>query len=283
LNWNGREEIKTLSSAERSLDAIYDDLWQVSALERWATAQQNLQPRPPARLFDMVADIGLSRASYILDVGCGQGDHACELALRFGARVVAMDPVESSLESARQRVQQKNLAAQVQVQKGLIEQLPFADGEFDLVWCRSVIVHLPALLPAFRQCWRVLAPGGFMLLQTGFATELLEPQEAALLRRRLGFVEESMLRPQVEVALLAAGFTVARSEMHGSEFAEFYEQQEGRCAHHLMGIARLQRAEAAVVDRFGRATYETALGMYYWQVYQMLGKISYHAYLLVKQ
>lgn len=271
-----------MSSTDRSLDAIYDDLWQAGALERWASTLDNLQPRPPSHLFEMVDDIGLGPAASILDVGCGQGDHACELALRFGGRVVAMDPVESSLESTRQRVQRNNLAGQVQVQKGFVEQLPFADGDFALIWCRGVIVHLPALVPAFRECWRVLAPHGWMLMQTGFATELLEPQEAAMLRGRLGFVENSMLRPHVEEALLEAGFTVARSEMYGSEFAEFYEGRDGRCSRHLTGIARLQRAEAPLVERFGRASYETALGMYYWQVYQMLGKISYHAYLLTK-
>jgi len=267
---------------KRAMDAIYDDLWNAGEVERWASAQDGLQPRIPSRLFDLVADIGLNPSSCVLDVGCGQGDHTCELASRFGVQVMAMDMVESSLESTRQRIAEKNLAAQVRVQKGVIEQLPFADGEFALVWCRSVIVHLPQVLPAFQQCWRVLEPGGHMLLQTGYATSLLEPQEAARLRQRLGFVEESMQRPQVEAALQTAGFTIVQSEAHGSEFAEFYEQREGRCAHHLIGIARLQRAEAAIVARFGRALYETALGMYYWQVYQMLGKISYHAYLLEK-
>jgi SAM-dependent methyltransferase len=271
-----------MSIGDRSMDAIYDDLWNAGEVERWATVQEEMQPRTPSRLFDLVADIGLNPAACVLDVGCGQGDHTCELASRFGVQVMAMDMVESSLESTRQRVAAKNLATQVCVQKGVIEQLPFADSEFDLVWCRSVIVHLPQVLPAFQECRRVLKLGGHMMLQTGYATDLLEPQEAALLRQRLGFYAASMSRPTVEAAIQASGFKVVGSEVHGSEFAEYYEQREGRCAHHLMGIARLQRAEVAIVARFGRALYETALGMYYWQVYQMLGKISYHAYLLQK-
>lgn len=269
-----------MSEPERSLDAIYDDLWHVAALEQWAATQEDLRPRPPDHLLDLVADIGLGPASSVLDVGCGRGDHACELARRFGARIMAIDPVESNVENTRQLVRRMNLGSRVQAQGGLVERLGFGDGAFDLIWCRSVIVHLAALSPAFRECRRVLAPGGFMMLQTGFATESLEPREAALLRRRLGFFEDSMRRPHVEEALRDAGFTVVRSEVYGSEFAESYEADEGRCAHHLMGIARLLRAETALVDRFGRAYYETALGMYHWQVYQMLGKVSYHAYLL---
>ena len=272
----------TIEVANRSMDAIYDDLWNVSVVEQWASTQPDLQPRTPTRLFDLVAEIGLNTHSQILDVGCGQGDHACTLALRFGAQVEAIDPVASSVTSARQRVAEKGLTEQVQVQQQLIESLPFADDTFDLVWCRSVIVHLTDLVTAFQQCQRVLKSGGYLMVQTGYATPLLEAQESATLCRRLGFVPASLQQPIVEAALAEAGFTIAQSEAHGSEFAEYYEGRDGRCAHHLMGIARLQRAETAVVERFGRPIYETALGMYYWQVYQMLGKISYHAYLLQK-
>lgn len=271
------------SSVDRSLDAIYDDLWCVNALATWSTEQQALRPRAPSHLFDLVTGIGLTPASSILDAGCGRGEHACELAQRFSAQVMALDPVRRNLEYAHQQVELNNLAARVQLHQGVIERLPFFDSQFDLVWCRSVIVHLPALLPAFRECWRVLAPGGYMMLQTGFATALLEPREGTTLRRRLGFLENSMLQPHVEAVISDACFTVIRSEVYGSEFAEFYEKEEDRCARYLMGIAQLQRAEALLVERFGRESYETALGMYYWQVYQMLGKISYHAYLLAKR
>jgi ubiquinone/menaquinone biosynthesis C-methylase UbiE len=264
------------------MDVIYDDLWTIADVERWARSVATFQPRPPSILFDMVADLGLDQGASILDVGCGQGDHACELAARFGSHVTAVDPVESSLESTRQRVERMHITSQVEVEHGLIEQLSFADATFDLVWCRSVIVHLPDLLPAFRQCWRVLVPGGSMLLQTGFATDLLEPREADLLCGRLGFIPTSLDRSHVEEALDDAAFTTIRSLALGSEFAEFYEDESGRCARDLVGIARLQREEAESVLRFGRPAYETALGMYYWQVYQMLGKISYHAYLLRK-
>jgi ubiquinone/menaquinone biosynthesis C-methylase UbiE len=261
---------------------IYDDLWTIGEVERWARQQPCLRPRTPGHLFELVSRIGLDRNASILDVGCGQGDHARELATRFGAHVVALDPVESSVLRARQRVEEESLTGQVDVEQGVIEDLRFADATFDLVWCRSVIVHLRALGPAFRQCSRVLVPGGSMMLQTGYRTGLLEAQEAAILRQRLGFVEASMDRSLVEASFLAAGFTITRSESYGSEFAETYEAESGRCAHDLVGIARLQRVETPLVEQFGRAAYETALGMYYWQVYQMLGKISYHAYLLTK-
>jgi ubiquinone/menaquinone biosynthesis C-methylase UbiE len=262
------------------MERIYRDLWAAGEIERWLASQASLQPRGPASLFDLIAEIGLSSTSRVIDVGCGEGNYTCELVKRFGCYVVALDPIESNLEETRCRVQTEGLTARVTVQKGQMETLPFADGEFSLVWCRGVIVHLPALAPALVECRRVLTPGGLMMLQTGFATARLEPNEADALCRRLGFFWNSLQRDQVEAAIEGAGFRILRSDVMSSELAEFYEAQDGRCAKYLMGIAKLLRAEDHCVRQFGRDVYETTLGMYYWQIYQMLGKISYHAYLL---
>lgn len=270
------------SVSKRSMTTIYDDLWNVDGIEQWLASQKQLQPRSPASLFDLVADIGLDHTTPILDAGCGQGNYAVELAKRFGSPVTALDPVESNLTSARKVAGENNLGERISIHKGEMEALPFADGHFALVWCRSVIVHLSDLLPVFQECRRVLRPGGRMMLQTGYATDEMTSLESETLCRRLGFYADVLQQPVVEKAVEKAGFQVVRSESYRSEYAESYEMRDGRCAKHLMGMAKLLRAEELVVERFGRNLYETALGMYAWQIYQMMGKISYHAYLLQK-
>lgn len=266
--------------ATRSLDVVYEDLWTAGKIEEWTQEHVTTETRGPLALIDLIADLGLSTTSRLIDVGCGRGDYACTLAKRFACSVVAVDPVESNLERTRQLVQAEGLTQLVCVEKAALETLPFASGSFSLVWCRSVIVHLPDLAAAFQACRRLLQTGGYMMLQTGYATNHMSPNEITDLCRRLGFYKQSLLQETVESALATNGFTVVKSDSFGSEHAEFYEQYDGRCAKYLTGIARLLRAEEQVVAQFGRAAYETALGMYHWQLYQMLGKISYHAYLL---
>lgn len=267
---------------KRSMTTIYDDLWNVDGIEQWLATEERLHPRSPASLFDLVADIGLDNTTPILDAGCGQGNYAVELVKRFGSPVAALDPVESNIASARKVAAENNLGERISVHSGEMEALPFADSYFALVWCRSVIVHLPALLPVFQECQRVLRPGGYVMLQTGYATPEMTSLESETLCRRLGFYAEVLQQTTVEAAIAGAGFQVIRSESYSSEYAEFYELRDGRCAAHLMGMAKLLRSEELVVERFGRNLYETALGMYAWQIYQMMGKISYHAYLLQK-
>jgi len=264
------------------MTTIYDDLWNVDGIEQWLTEQEALQPRSPSSLFDLVAHIGLDSTTPILDAGCGQGHYTVELVKRFGSPVAALDPVESNIASARQVAAASGYGERITLHSGEMEALPFDDGHFALVWCRSVIVHLPALLPVFQECSRVLRPGGYVMLQTGYATDAMTELESETLCRRLGFYPETLQRANVESAIEAAGFQIRQSEVYASEYAEFYELRDGRCAAHLMGMAKLLRAEELVVECFGRNLYETALGMYAWQIDQMTGKISYHGYLLRK-
>ncbi|MCX6040645.1 MAG: methyltransferase domain-containing protein [Caldilinea sp.] len=83
------------------MTTIYDDLWNVDGIEQWLASEERLQPRSPSSLFDLVADIGLNETTPILDAGCGLGIYAGEMVKRFGSRVVALDPVESNIASAR--------------------------------------------------------------------------------------------------------------------------------------------------------------------------------------
>lgn len=73
-------------------------------------------------------EIGHNRATKILDIGCGTGRHALELARR-GYTVVGIDLSESLLQRAREKAAAQNL--QIVFQKHDARRLPFAQ-EFDL-------------------------------------------------------------------------------------------------------------------------------------------------------
>jgi SAM-dependent methyltransferase len=87
----------------------------------------------------------------VLDVGCGTGRLAAELASR--SRVWAVDPSPEMLTVARRR------APGVRFKPGSAEALPFKDGWFEraTMW---LVVHLVERARAFAEIRRVLAPGG---------------------------------------------------------------------------------------------------------------------------
>jgi SAM-dependent methyltransferase len=100
-----------------------------------------------------------------IDVGCGSGWQALELARR-GARVVAIDPVRPFLTRLRSAARREKL--QVEVREGALPCLPLRTGQpFDLAIATfDVLNHLERrsdLLPAFRSIRSALRDGGHFL------------------------------------------------------------------------------------------------------------------------
>jgi ubiquinone/menaquinone biosynthesis C-methylase UbiE len=107
------------------------------------------------RILDLiVADRG---ALDVLDVGCGTGFLAFELAGR-GHRVVGVDFAPAMIEAARRKAAER--PASVRFEAADAEQLPFAAGRFDLVVSRHVLWTLPHPDAAIDEWIRVLRPGG---------------------------------------------------------------------------------------------------------------------------
>jgi ubiquinone/menaquinone biosynthesis C-methylase UbiE len=100
--------------------------------------------------------------THALDVGTGTGRYALKLA-RSGASVTAIDQSPEMLARARQAARSEGLAIDFQ-QVSLEDGLPFAAQHFDLLTCTLMLCHLPDLLPALRECARVLRPAGTLLL-----------------------------------------------------------------------------------------------------------------------
>ena len=80
----------------------------------------------------------------VLDVGCGTGTLALEVARRAGraGRVVGVDPSTEQIARARSKATRRNVPVEFQI--GVIEHLPFPDQTFDVVLSSLMMHHLPA-------------------------------------------------------------------------------------------------------------------------------------------
>ncbi|MCC6663343.1 MAG: class I SAM-dependent methyltransferase [Polyangiaceae bacterium] len=99
----------------------------------------------------------------VLDVGCGGGHLALDIAARrAGAQVTGLDLSAEQVARAAARAKARGLA--VQFVQGSALDLPFDSGSFDVVTSVASIKHWPDQARGLRECVRVLRAGGRLVV-----------------------------------------------------------------------------------------------------------------------
>ena len=117
---------------------------------------------PCARILVQTADP--KPGERVLDVGCGTGIVAREVASRPGATgaVTGVDPSANMLAVARAAAAREGLT--IEWREGNAEQLPFHDGAFDLVLCQFALMFVADKAAALSEMRRVVTGSGRVLI-----------------------------------------------------------------------------------------------------------------------
>jgi SAM-dependent methyltransferase len=111
---------------------------------------------------ELLASGDFQPAHEVLDVGCGVGTTAIQVARRFGSKVTAVDVSLLMRERAEANVQHAGLAKQVTVGYGDIRALAYDANHFNRVLAEAVTMFVERPRAA-RELVRVCKPGGRVL------------------------------------------------------------------------------------------------------------------------
>jgi ubiquinone/menaquinone biosynthesis C-methylase UbiE len=218
---------------------------------------------PNARL--VLDAMAIPADARILDVACGSGIVARTVASRLGSmgRVVGLDFNPGMLTAARRASAAEGLTIEWMLAGA--QELPFADGAFDLVFCQHGLQFFPDRAGAVAEMFRVLAPGGEIAISTwrGLDQNPFSAAYERAVRRR--FDSFALSTPfslgdpaELRGLLLQAGFrdvSVEPVEIEAS-FPRPESYTEMRVRASAAGVPALQSLSAAELDTLVAAVRE---------------------------
>lgn len=158
-----------------------------------------------------VAIASLKNGETVLDLGSGAGFDAFLAAREVGntGRVIGVDMTDEMLQKARENAQ-KGDYANVEFRKGDIEKLPVEDSSIDAIISNCVINLAPDKEKVFNEAYRVLKPGGRLMISD---VVLIKPLPEELKKDEellVGCVSGAILKQDYLNLLEKAGFSDIR-------------------------------------------------------------------------
>lgn len=109
--------------------------------------------------------ISLPPGSTVLDAGCGFGRVATTIASKpYDLNVVGIDLIPERLEKASRFIKAHDASKKVKLINGNYCALPLRDSSVSGIYTMETLVHADPLEVALGEFWRVLKPGGRLVL-----------------------------------------------------------------------------------------------------------------------
>lgn len=120
-----------------------------------------MSPGGPGNVAKLLAGLE-TQGKRILDIGCGIGGPAFEMAQTFNAEVVGIDLEAPLIQRAINAAERKDLSDRCTFQTVEAGPLTFADESFDIVVSSGAITQTNDTAAILDECYRVLRPGGYL-------------------------------------------------------------------------------------------------------------------------
>ena len=155
-----------------------------------------------------IALASLKKGEVVLDLGSGAGFDCFLAADKVGpeGKVIGVDMTPEMLEKARENAQKDNFT-NIEFRLGEIENLPVADGTVDIIISNCVINLSTDKDSVFSEAFRVLKPGGRIMVSDIVLTKELPDLIKNNVSAYVGCISGAMIKEDYLNAIKKAGFT----------------------------------------------------------------------------
>ncbi|MEO5782019.1 MAG: methyltransferase domain-containing protein [Ginsengibacter sp.] len=171
--------------------------------------------RSVIRANEVLAESGnVQQGSIIIDAGCGLGHSTLWLAEHYNALVTGITIVPKQVETMQKFIAKKGIK-NVSFLEASYFNMPFEDNSVDVVWAIEAVCHARDKSKFYKEAYRVLKPGGKLLIGENLRTARpLEKEKEELLKE----IFHSWAIPDLDT------FEEHRSHAFGSGFKSFWSK-----------------------------------------------------------
>jgi arsenite methyltransferase len=192
------------------------DVANVARMERMYASAPIAEQRAKTR-----AALALSPGEHGLEVGCGIGFLACEMAGEVGSagHIVGLDNSPDMIAAAQDRAQREGLSARLEFVVGDAARFGFRSATFDFLVAVQVYLYVADIERALAEAARVLRPGGrLIIVDTDWDSCVWftcdRDRHRRVLAARLRELAQPHLPPLLPGLLRQAGLNLLRVEVH---------------------------------------------------------------------
>lgn len=156
-------------------DEIYSSFWDKEGSLHWGLFKNNEDYITASEnLTNLMAEKAkIDSNSTILDIGCGNGEVAIQLAKKFKCNIVGIDLSGVRIKNANQKINKNpDISSIVKFKKASATNLPFDNEKFSHGWSQATIYHVHNKDRALSEIFRVLKKGGIFVFD-----DLIKPKK----------------------------------------------------------------------------------------------------------
>ncbi|GGF60361.1 hypothetical protein GCM10011332_12570 [Terasakiella brassicae] len=237
-------------------DDIYRAIWGNSIHLGKFQSKDEALPIAMQRAKDTMIDgIALHKESKVLEVGCGYGSLARQLARSFDCSVLATNISQRQLDYAAELTKAEGLSDKVKFEKCDYHHLPYAANSFEVYWSQESFLHAGDRNVVLNEAHRVLEPFGLLAFSEVTLRRSTPPalREAILKRVK---TPTMWSKHEYEVNLATCGFQVEKWEDWSENVALTYGWT----------LKQMERKQGEIIPRIGKEAFEHACeGMAVWK------------------
>jgi ubiquinone/menaquinone biosynthesis C-methylase UbiE len=170
---------------------------------------------------------------HLLDAGCGTGNYSKAMLDAGVGKVTLLDANEGMLGKAKEKLQRYITDGRIaEVRQHALPTIPFPDESFDCMMINQVIHHLdqtkehPNIKKAMAEAFRVLKPGGVLVVNTSFPHQFAKGYWFFPLAPRVVDIFGTILPDPEEMAVILKDAKFSNSEIVVPLDTLFYSSME---------------------------------------------------------